>query len=159
MTYVDVQKTLLVACGGPYAGATSESGIAVVDLGVSPPALTRVIPSAAFDGRAVGMGWVLALPASAGGTRAFAVTNDPNVVEPDALFYFDYVAGTATQFASSDPYTLGAPAALPGQLLIPNATTSTPRIERYDVTATPTVTDTFTSDPVTRLPPQGIAAY
>ena len=159
MTYVDSQKTLLVVCGGPFGGPTSESGIAVVDLGVSPPVLTRVIPSAAFDGRPLDIGWVLALPPTAGGTRAFAVTNDPNDLQPDALFAFDYVAGTAARFATSGPFTLGEPAGLPGLLLMPNSTLSMPQIALYDVTGTPTATTTFTSDPVTGLPPQEVAPY
>ncbi|HVT10048.1 MAG TPA: hypothetical protein VHO67_21455 [Polyangia bacterium] len=159
MTYVDAQKTLLVACGGPFGKPGSASAIAVVDLGASPPVLARVIPSSAFDGRPVGMGWVVALPPAAGGTRAFAVTNDPNDVQPDALFAFDYLAGTADPVATSGPYTLGVAAGLPGLLLVPNATTSRPRIDFYDVTGAPTPTTTLTSDPVTGLPPQAIAAY
>jgi hypothetical protein len=159
MTYVDAQKTLLVACGGPFDGATAASGIAVVDLGVSPPVLTRVIPSSAFDGRPLDIAWVLALPPTGGGTRAFAVTNDPNDVQPDALFAFDYVAGTAARFAISAPYTLGQAAGLPGLLLMPNSTLSMPQVDLYDVSASPTTTTTFTSDPVTGLPPQVIAPY
>jgi hypothetical protein len=159
MTYVDAGKTLLVACGGPFGGPTSASGIAVVALGVSPPVLTRVIPSAAFDGRPLDMGWVLELPPASGGTRAFAVTNDPNAVDPDALFDFDYVAGTISRFATSNPYTLGRPAGLPGLLLMPNSTLSMPEVGLYDVTASPASTTTFTSDPITGLPPQEIAPY
>ena len=159
MTYVDAQRTLLVACGGPYAGTTSKSGIAVVDLGLSPPALTRVIPASAFDGRPLSFSWALAIPPAGGGTRAFTVTTDPNDLQPDALFAFDYVAGTASQFATSGPYTLGVPAALPGLLLMPNSTAKTPRIDLYDVSAEPTATTTFVSDPLTGLPPQQIAPY
>ncbi len=159
MTYVDAQKTLLVACGGPFAGSAAESGIAVVDLSVSPPVLTRVIPSAAFDGRPLDIGWVLALPPAGGGTRAFAVTNDPNDVDPDALFAFDYVAGTTSEVATSGPYTFGMPAGLPGLLLMPNSTRSMPKIDLFDVTASPTATTTSISDPVTNLPPQEIAPY
>ncbi|HVV48936.1 MAG TPA: hypothetical protein VHO06_04700, partial [Polyangia bacterium] len=159
MTYLEGPPSLLVACGGPYAGATAQSGIAVVDLGASPPVLTRVVPAAAFDGRPLNMGWVLALPPAGGGTRAFAVTNDPNDVAPDALFAFDYAAGTATRFATSGPYTLGQPAGLPGLLLMPNATLSAPQIDLYDVSGTPAATTTFTADPVTNLPPQAIAPY
>jgi hypothetical protein len=159
MTYVAAQEALLVACGGPFGGPASQSGVAVVDLSVSPPVLTRVISSAAFDGRPLSFGWALALPPNGGGTRAFAVTNDPKDVQPDALFAFDYVAGTATQVATSGPYTLGMPAGLPGLLLMPNSTISTPRIELYDVTGTPAATTTFASDPVTGLPPQQIAPY
>jgi hypothetical protein len=159
MAYVPEQQTLLVACGGPYAGSTAQSGIAVVDLGASPPALARVIPAAAFDGRPLDMGWVLPLPSAAGGTRAFAVTNDPRDVDPDALFAFDYVAGTATQVATSGPYTLGRPAGVAEVLLMPNATRSMPRIDLYDVTGAPAATGSFTSDPRTGLPPLEIAAY
>jgi hypothetical protein len=159
MAYVDAQKTLLVACGGPYAGSTSASGIAVVDVSVSPPLLTRVVPSAAFDGRPLSFEWVLPLPPTGGGTRAFAVTTDPNDVQPDALFAFDYVAGTTSKIATSGPFTLGTPAGLPGLLLMPTSTRSMPQIDLYDVTASPTATTTFTSDPVTGLPPQEISPY
>jgi hypothetical protein len=159
MAYVDEQKALLVACGGPYGGPPSKSGIAVVDFSVSPPALARVIPSSAFDGRPLSFGWVLAVPPAGGGTRAFAVTSDPNDAQPDALFAFDWVAGTASQFATSGPYTLGVPAGLPGLLLMPNSTPSTPRIDLYDVTGAPTATTRFTSDPATGLPPQQVAPY
>jgi hypothetical protein len=159
MSYVDATKTLLVACGGSYGGPLSQSGIAVVDLGASPPTVTRVVPSTAFDGRPVGPFWVLALAPNAGGTRAFAVTNDPNATAPDALFAFDYVAGTATQFATADSYTLGQPAGAPGLLLVPVANASMPQIKLYDVSATPQATTAFTSDPVTNLPPQEVAWY
>lgn len=159
MTYVEAQKLLLVVCGGPFGKAGTASGIAVVDLAASPPVLARVIPSSALDGRPVGAGWVIALPPAVGGTRAFAVTNDPNDVQPDALFAFDDVTGTADRVATSGPYTLGVAIGLPGLLLVPNATTSSPRIDFYDVSGAPTPTSALTSDPVTGLPPREIAAY
>lgn len=152
-------RLVLVACGGPFGGPASQSGIAVVDFAVWPPALARVIPAAAFDGRPVNMGWVLALPPETGGTRAFAVTNDPNAVDPDALFAFDYVDGTATPFATSGAYTLGRPSGLAGRLLIPNATRSRPRVDLYDVTMSPAPGPSFRSDPITNLPPLEIAPY
>ena len=38
MNYLAATKTLLVACGGPYAAdQAAKSGIAVIDLSVSPP--------------------------------------------------------------------------------------------------------------------------
>jgi hypothetical protein len=42
---------------------------------------------------------------------------------------------------------------------MPNSTLSMPQIHLYDVSATPAATTTFTSDPVTGLPPQEIAPY
>ena len=159
MAYVESTKTLLVACGGPFGGPASQSGIAVVDLSAPTPALDHIVPSSAFDGRPLGVGWVLVLPPTAGGTRAFAVTNDPNDVNPDALFAFDYLAGTATQFATSAAFTIGQPAGEPGLLLVPLSTRTTPEIQLYDVGAAPQATSAFTSDPTTNLPPQEVAAY
>jgi hypothetical protein len=159
MTYVAAHDLLLVACGGPFAGSTAQSGLAVVDVSVSPPVLARVVPSAAFDGRPLDMGWVLEAPAAAGGTSAFAVTNDPNDVGPDALFLLDYVAGTTQPVATSGPYTFGTPVGLAGLLLVPNATRAAPRIDRFDLTAAPAPAGSLTSDPVTNLPPQSMAPY
>jgi hypothetical protein len=159
MAYVESTKTLLVACGGPFGGPATQSGIAVVDLSGATPALDHIVPSSAFDGRPLGVGWVLVLPPTAGGTRAFAVTNDPNDTAPDALFSFDYVAGTATQFASSPAYTIGQPAGEPGLLVVPFSTLETPQIQLYDASAAPQLTTAFTSDPTTNLPPQEVAAY
>jgi hypothetical protein len=159
MAYVDSSQTLLVACGGPFGGTTTQSGIAVVDLSVSPPVLTRAILSSAFDSRPLAFGWVLPLPPAAGGTRAFAVTNDPNDTDPDALFAFDYVAGTATKFATSAPFTVGQPAGEPGLLVVPLSTHTAPQIQLYDVSAAPQATTAFTSDPTTNLPPQQVAVY
>jgi hypothetical protein len=162
MDYVAATKTLLVSCGGAFHSQNQplESGIAVVDLGASPPSLTRSISAVAFDDRPVNFSWVLALPPSAGGTRGFAVTNDTtNFTDPDALFAFDYVLGTATKIASGDAYTLGRSAGVPGLLLVPDANFSTPLIKLFDVSASPHATTGFTSDPVTGLPPQEVAAY
>src|SRR6185312_2398030 len=75
LTDVPSQQMVLVACGGAFAGSTARAGVAVVDVGVWPPALARVIPAAAFDGRPLDMGWIAA--AVDGGTRAFAVTIFP----------------------------------------------------------------------------------
>jgi hypothetical protein len=159
MAYVESTGTLLVACGGPFAGPAVQSGIAVVDLSAATPALSHIVPSSAFDGRPLGVGWTLVLPPTAGGTRAFAVTNDPNDVDPDALFTFDYVAGTATKFATSAAFTIGQPAGEPGLLVVPLSTRMTPQIQLYDVGAAPQATTAFTSDPTTNRPPPEVAAY
>ncbi|HEX3905972.1 MAG TPA: hypothetical protein VH853_24330 [Polyangia bacterium] len=161
MSYVAATKTLLVACGGPYRVEDQPvlSGIAVVDLGTSPPSLTRAITSVAFGDQPVNFSWVLAAPTAAGGTRAFAGTNDPLDVLPDALYVFDYVLGTTTQIATSSPFTIGAPAATSSLLFVPEATSSTPKIQLFGITGTPQVTTGFASDPTNGLPPQEIAWY
>jgi hypothetical protein len=161
MSYLESTKTLLISCGGPYAAQDRalRSGIAVVDLGASPPSLTRAISAVAFDDRPINFSWVIGLPPTAGGTRAFAGTSDPTAGTPDALFAFDYVLGTATEFATSDAFTFGQPAGLPGLLLVPDATFMTPQIKVYDVSGTPRATTSFTSDPITGLPPQAVSWY
>ena len=113
MDYVAATQTLLVACGGTYMAANQplQSGIAVVDLGASPPSVTKTITGAAFGNQPVNFSWVLAAPPAGGGTRAFAGTNDPNLVAPDVLFSFDYLLGTTTQVTTSAPYSIGPSAA------------------------------------------------
>ena len=161
MSYVASTKTLLVSCGGPYMAEDQplQSGIAVVDLGASPPSLTKIITSVAFGDQPVNFSWVLAAPTASGGTRAFAGTNDPNFVMPDALYVFDYVTGTTTQIATSSPFTIGVPANTASLLFVPEATFSTPKIQLFDITGTPQATTGFASDPTTGLPPQEIAWY
>ncbi len=161
MSYVAATKTLLVACGGPYGDEDQplKSGIAVVDLGASPPSLSRTIAGVAFGDQPVNFGWVLAAPTSSGGTRAFAGTNDPNFVMPDALYVFDYLIGTTTQIATSDPYTIGFPASTGSLLFVPESTFTSPKIQLFNITGTPQATTGFSSDPTNGLPPQEVAWY
>ncbi len=161
MTLVAASHTLLVSCAGAPGAQDQpvQSGIAVVDLGVSPPSLVRSISSVAFDDRPLGTAPVVALPPTAGGTRGFAVTNDPDGVGSDTLFAFDYVLGTATKVATSDPHAFGRAAGAPGHLLVPDARSSMPLIELYDVSGPPEAKGGFASDPVTGLPPVEVAWY
>jgi hypothetical protein len=161
LTYVESTKTLLVSCGGAPGGQDEplQSGVAVLDLGSSPPNLIRAISSVAFDDRPVRLSAVVALPPAGGGTRAFTVTNDPSAIEADALFAFDYVLGSATKVATSDPGSFGRAAGVPGLLFVPDSQLSTPQIELFDVSGTPQATTGFASDPVTGLPPREVAAY
>jgi len=161
MDYVTASKTLLVACGGPYADANQveKSGIAVVDLSVSPPTLTRTITGAAFGGQPVSFSWVLSSPTAASPARAFASTSDPNFVMPDALYLFDFAAASATPIATSDPFTIGPSAATPSLLFVPLFLGTTPKIQLYDITATPQSSIAFASDPVNMLSPTAVAWY
>jgi hypothetical protein len=161
MDYVASTQTLLVACGGTYMAADqpTQSGIAVVDLGVSPPSVTAIFTGATFDNQPVNFSWVLAAPPAAGGTRAFAGTNDPNLVAPDVLFAFDYVLGTTTQIATSAPFTLGAPAATGSLLFVPEFLGTTPKVQLFDITSAPQATTAFAPDTVNKLSPVQVAWY
>jgi hypothetical protein len=161
MDYVAATQTLLVACGGTYMAANQpqESGIAVVDLGASPPSVTKTITGAAFGNRPVNFSWVLAVPPAGGGTRAFAGTNDPNLVAPDVLYAFDYLLGTTMQVATSSPYSIGPSAATTSLLFVPEFLGSTPKIQLFDITGTPQATAAFAPDTVNNLSPVEVAWY
>jgi hypothetical protein len=161
MDYVASTQTLLVACGGTYMAANqpAQSGIAVVDLGASPPSVTASFTGAVFGNQPVNFSWVLAAPPAGGGTRAFAATNDPNLVAPDVLFAFDYVLGTTTQLATSEPFTIGPPASTGPLLFVPEFLGSTPRVQLFDITSTPQATTAFVPDSVNKLSPVQVAWY
>jgi hypothetical protein len=161
LTYFEATRTLLVSCGGALGAQDGpvESGIAVVDLGGPSPILVRSISAVAFDDRPLDTASVVVLPPAAGGTRAFAVTVDPNGIEPDALFAFDYVLGTSTKLATADAHAFGRAAGEPGLLLVPDSSASAPQIRLYDVSGSPRATTGFASDPLTGLQPQEVAAY
>jgi hypothetical protein len=161
MDYIASTATLLVACGGTYMAADQslQSGIAVVDLGASPPSLTTTITGAAFGNQPVNFSWVLAAPPAGGGTRAFAGTNDPNLVAPDVLFAFDYVLGTTAQVTTSSPYSIGPSAATTSLLFVPEFLGSTPKIQLFDITGVPQVTTAFAPDTVNNLSPVQVGWY
>jgi hypothetical protein len=161
MDYVAATQTLLVACGGTYMAANQalQSGIAVVDLGASPPSVTTMITGAAFGNQPVNFSWVLAVPPAGGGTRAFAGTNDPNLVAPDVLFSFDYLLGTTTQVTTSTPYSIGPAAATASLLFVPEFLGSTPRIQLFDITGPPQATTAFAPDTVNNLSPVQVGWY
>jgi hypothetical protein len=162
MDYIASSKTLLVACGGPYADPDqlTKSGIGVIDLSVSPPQLTHTITSAAFGSQPVSFAWVLSAPTVASPSRAFASTSDPNDVNPDVLYAFDFAAGTATQFATSaDPFSIGPSSATASLLFVPEALAASPKIQLFDITGTPQPTISFSSDTVNKLSPTAVAWY
>ena len=161
MDYVPATATLLVACGGAYMAADQamQSGIAVIDLSASPPSLTKTMTGTAFGNHPVNFSWVLAAPPAGGGTRAFAGTNDPSLVAPDVLFAFDYVAGTTTPVATSEPFTIGPSAATGSLLLVPEFLGSSPKIQLFDITGTPQATTAFAPDTVNNLSPVQVAWY
>ena len=161
MDYVPSTATLLVACGGAYMAADQamQSGIAVVDLSASLPSVTKTITGTAFGNQPLNFSWVLAAPPAAGGTRAFAGTNDPNLVASDVLFAFDYVMGTTNRVATSDPFTIGPSAAFGALLFVPEFLGSTPKIQLFDITGTPQATTAFPPDTVNNLSPVEIAWY
>ncbi|HVT07073.1 MAG TPA: hypothetical protein VHO67_06430 [Polyangia bacterium] len=152
---------LLVACGGGAGGRDQplQSGIAVVDLGATPPRLDHVISSVAFNGRPLSAGWVVGAPSATAPNRAFAATYDPRRIAPDAVFAFDFATGAVTPVITAPPASVGS-AGIANQLLfVPEALSAQPKVQLVDVTGAPQPLSTFTADPKNGLPPLAIAWY
>jgi len=168
MDYIASSHRLLVACGGGYAPPIQplQSGIAVIDLGATPPRLDHVISSIAFDGRPLDFGWVLADATPSSPTRAFAATRDPRFTGPDALFQFDLEFGAVAPVApvaTGPASALGTPAVSDLTLFVPEAIAGAPKIQLFDLTAPVTVSpqpiSAFNPDRGGSLPPRQIGWY
>jgi hypothetical protein len=161
MDFVAASHMLLVACGGAFGGRDQplQSGIAVVDLGATPPRLDHVVSSVAFDGHPVSFGWVLSAPTAAAPNRAFAATYDPNGIAPDAVFQFDFASGAVTPVATAAAFSLGSVALADQLLFVPEALMTAPKVQLIDVTAAPHAGSGFTTDTKNGLPPRAVAWY
>ncbi len=161
MDFVPGSHMLLVACGGAFGGRDQplQSGVAVVDLGASPPRLDHVVSSVALDGHPVSFGWVLAAPSAAAPNRAFAATFDPKGVAPDAVFQFDFVSGAVTPVTTAAAFSVGSPAMADQLLFVPEALLKEPKVQLIDVTVTPQPISGFKPDPKNGLPPRAVAWY
>ena len=98
MDFVAASHLLLVACGGDFGRRDQplQSGIAVVDLGATPPRLERVVSSVAFNGHPDELRLGAGAPTATSPNRAFAATYDPKGMAADAVFEFDFASGAVT---------------------------------------------------------------
>ncbi|HVY38504.1 MAG TPA: hypothetical protein VHM31_11230 [Polyangia bacterium] len=161
MSFFAASHMLLVACGGGAGGRDQplQSGIAVVDLGATPPRLDHVVSSVAFNGRPLSAAWVLSAPSAASPNRAFAATTDPQRIAPDAVFAFDFASGAVTPVITAVAASVGS-AAIANQLLfVPEALPGAPKVQLVDVTSAPRPTTGFTPDPKSGLPPRAVGWY
>jgi hypothetical protein len=165
MDYIASSSTLLVSCGGGYSNPNRplQSGIAVVDLGATPPRLDHVISSIAFDGRPLDFSWVLGAATPGAPTRAFTGSTDPASVGRDAMFQFDFTSGAVVTVTTGPSFTLGAPAISGQTLFVPLGLDKAPAIELFDVsgpvTTAPQSVAMFNPDLGNSLPPRQIAWY
>jgi hypothetical protein len=165
MTVLPGGGTLLVACGGAYTDAdpASASGLAVVDMSVTPAALVRTFTGTALGGP-VNFQWAAGVVAGST-ARAFvslfgasAFGGAPAV--PDKALAVDLGTGVGTGFVTAEAFAIGrGTLSGAGQLLLPDAAAAQPRIHAFDVTGTPTETSAFAADTVLNLPPREVAAY
>jgi hypothetical protein len=152
-------QTLLVACSGAFMDLDQplESGIALVDLSVDPPVFSRVLSSQLFASRPVNFSWVTA-PSP---TQIFLGTlGSFTPALSDGLFGVDPTNGHTTPLETAAAYDLGRAAGGGGRLLVPDATSTAPRVHVFTVPAAGAPTEASAFDPQTHgLPPREIAWY
>jgi hypothetical protein len=99
-----VGDTLFVACGGSFADLdqAAGSGIAEIDLGATPPVVTRTMMAAKLDGRPVNFSWVAVVSATRAlrlDARSLRRRQGHAAASPatkDAAFAFDPATGTSS---------------------------------------------------------------
>lgn len=166
MYHLVATNTLVVACGGSFADADQAggSGIAEIDLAVTPPVVKRTTKAAKLDGQAVNFSWVAALSE----TRAFAGTlgtfppmGSTAPGTNDATFVLDPVAGTSKKLSvTAGAFDLGRAALGEGKLFVPDGTFNMPSIHILAVPATGEVVEaSVLANPAKGMPPREIAWY
>jgi hypothetical protein len=156
---VESARALAVACAGVFSAGPQQvdaSGVAWIDLGVTPPA-SSVVPAEWF-GAAVSNLDVAVLAPAFGFTVA---SGDFASMRPDALWAFDLPAGAPRKVLDgSGPFSLGGLVvdAARRRLFIGDASDNDPRILVIDATdpARPTVQKPIA---ISGLPPRSLAFY
>jgi len=163
MTYVAAAKKLMVACGGSFSDAQQidSSAIAVIDLGVSPPAVVAQIAAASVGTLPFSN---LALAAWDGNTALGLTLGDSQIGAQDQLWSLPLAGALPIKvFESAEAWALGAVLADPekGRILATDATTMTGAFLRvFDVAAgTFTASKTIKTNPTLKLPPRALAWY
>jgi hypothetical protein len=169
ITALEDDKKLLVACGGSFADTdqAAGSGVAELDIGVSPPAVAGIVKGTALDGHAVNFSWVGALSATRVLAATFGSFGDVKTNTPgtkDAVFSIDLAADTGTALGiEGGAFDLGRAAVSGTTLFVPDASSgaNTPRVHVFTVPVTGAATETAAvdADPAKKLPPREIAWY
>jgi hypothetical protein len=167
MYYLPAAKALFVACGGSFADTdqAAASGIATVDLSVTPPVLGHVTKASSFGGKPVTFFWVTALSATRAFTTVIGSLPDAKNNVPgsnDAAFVFDPTTDVATALGlETGAFDMGRGVVGDGTLFVPDATMNKPLIHVFDVSGAgaPTEKTSFNPGPAQGLPPRELAWY
>ena len=165
LDYLAETKTLFVACGGASSAAdqSATSGIAVVDLGVDPPVLKKVLPASLVGGGLLNFFWIAALSEAQVWASTFGVSDFMTGVQtaPDALWSIDSKRGVAMKTREAGAYNIGRPALLHSSptLFLPDGDMSHPLIHIIDATGAATPVVDLDANPSQHLPPRDVAWY
>ncbi len=167
MEYVAAAKTLMVVCGGSFADLDqgAASGVVVVDVAATPPAVKTTLPaSAVTGGQPLNFSAIVAISSSAVLVGAIGRYADPATnVEgaPDTLLQLDPSTGTVTKLMDAGAFELGRGAGSSVVAMIPEGSKTKPRVQVFTVTGTGSITKSGDLDPnpAHGLPPREIAWY
>jgi hypothetical protein len=155
-----LDKALVVSCGGVFndPNQLNDSGVALVDLSVTPPAV-KVVPAKTF-----GAALSFADVAVASPSLAFAITaGDFNKMTPDQLWAFDFAGGAPRKVLDGKgPFTLSGLLVDPShtKLYVADGDAKTPKTHIFDVSNPAMITlQTSLTTSAGGLPPRYIAWY
>jgi hypothetical protein len=166
LDYLAASQTLLVACGGASSDLdqSATAGLALVDLGVTPPAVKAILLAAVVGGQPLNFSWVAPFSANLVFAATFGAMDFTTKAQlaPDAVWAIVPGTGAVTKLIEGGAYNLGRAAMLasPGTLFVPDADTSRPLIHLFTVSATGAVAaGDLDANPSTHLSPRAIAWY
>ena len=167
MEYVAAAKTLMVVCGGSFADLDqgAASGVVVVDVAATPPAVKTSLPASAVSGgQPLNFSSIVAISSTAVLVAAIGRFADPATNTegaPDTLLQVDPSTGTVTKLMDAGAFELGRGAGSSALAMIPQGSTSQPRVQVFTVTGAGTITKSSDLDPspARGLPPREIAWY
>jgi hypothetical protein len=164
LEYFAGDQTLYAACGGSSSAAdqAATAGVAMIDLGADPPALSKVIPASVFGGK-VNFFWVAPVSGDLFFAAVLGAKDATNVqLAPDVVSAVIPSTGTVTKLFEGGAYNLGRAALLasPGTLFVPDADAAKPVLHVFNVSAAGAVAaDDLDANPSVHLPPREIAWY
>lgn len=166
MAYIASSKTLLVVCGGFFGDADqgAASGIVLVDVAATPPAVTKTLPaSAVAGGQPLNFSSIVAVSPTAVLVSAIGRFADPaSNIEgaPDALLLVDIATEVVTKLMDGGAFELGRSAGSDSMAMVPLGSMRQPRVHVFGVTAGAlTKVSDFDPSPARGLPPREIAWY
>jgi hypothetical protein len=165
LDYLDADHTLYAACGGDSSALDQfqTAGVAMIDLAVDPPVVSKVVPASALGGHPVNFSWVAPFSGDLFFAGTFGATDFSTGTQlaPDAVSAVVPSSGQVTALASGGAYELGRAAlAFPSTLYLPDADPASPLIHLFDLSATgASPAGDLDANPSVHLPAREVAFY
>jgi hypothetical protein len=165
LNYLNADHTLYAACGGDSSALDQArtAGVAMIDLAVDPPVVSKVVPASALGGHPVNFSWVAPFSGDLFFAGTFGVIDFASGTQlaPDATAAVVPSSGQVTALTSGGAYELGRAAMVfPSTLYLPDADPANPLVHLYDVSVTgASPAGDLDANPSVHLPPREVAFY